>query len=140
MNLGQHDLRQHIEVYESDLFDSIPAQRFDVIVCNPPYVDAEDMAALGEEFRYEPELGLRAGDDGLALVGRILADAGDYLDDHGILLLEVGNSQAALEQKYDFLPMTWLDLDLGGAGVCCIQAQDLQQQQDAIRAKASEQI
>ncbi len=59
MNLGQHDLRQHIEVYESDLFDSIPAQRFDVIVCNPPYVDAEDMAALGEEFRYEPELGLR---------------------------------------------------------------------------------
>ena len=137
VNLEQHELGDHIVLYESDLFDDIPQSKFDVIVTNPPYVDTEDMDALSAEFKREPALGLRAGEDGLQLVDRILARAGEYLSDHGILIIEVGNSQAALEQKYDFLPMTWIDFEFGGGGVCCIQAQDLKRQQDAITAVAS---
>ncbi len=137
VNLEQHELTDCIKLYESDLFDSIPLQEFDVIVSNPPYVDAEDMALLSAEFKCEPELGLRAGEDGLLLVDRILARAGEYLSAHGVLFIEVGNSQPALEQKYDFLPMTWIDFEYGGSGVCCIQAQDLKRQQAAITALAS---
>lgn len=137
INLEQHELSVHMEVYESDLFDAIPAQKFDVILSNPPYVDAEDMTALSEEFRCEPALGLAAGDDGLALVDRILAQAGDYLDPEGVLFIEVGNTQTAMEEKYGFLPMTWIDFEYGGSGVCCIRAADLQQQQAAIDGIAS---
>ena len=137
INLEQHDLSAHVKLYESDLFDAIPAQQFDVILTNPPYVDAEDMAALGEEFRCEPAIGLAAGDDGLALVDRILSRAGEYLDPQGVLFVEVGNSQAAMEEKYAFLPMTWIDFEYGGSGVCCIHAADLQQQQTAINGIAS---
>lgn len=127
INLERHELTGHVSLIESDLFDAIPRQAFDVIMCNPPYVDAEDMSLLGAEFRHEPALGLAAGDDGLDLVDRILASAGDYLDADGVLFLEVGNSQAALEAKYAFLPMTWIEFEFGGGGVCCIQARDLRQ-------------
>ena len=133
-NLEQHGLTSQIELYTSDLFDQIPRQQFDVIVTNPPYVDAADMAALSEEFRYEPELGLRAGDDGLELVDRILSQAPEYLSEHGVLFLEVGNSQAAMEAKYDYLPLVWIDFEFGGGGVCCIQAVDLKRQHDKISA------
>jgi ribosomal protein L3 glutamine methyltransferase len=137
LNLEQHDLSDQIVLYESDLFDSIPAQSFDVIVCNPPYVDAEDMSALGDEFHCEPAIGLQAGNDGLLLVDRILARAGEFLSEHGVIFIELGNSQAALESKYDFLPMTWIEFEFGGSGVCAIQAQDLKQQHTAITAIAS---
>ena len=136
-NLELHDLVDDITLYESDLFDAIPSQQFDVIVCNPPYVDAEDMAKLSDEFHYEPEIGLRAGDDGLLLVDRILACAGEFLGDHGALFIEVGNTRAAMESKFDFLPMTWVEFEFGGGGVCFIGAQDLKRQQPAIMAIAS---
>ena len=128
INLQRHDLDGLVKLYQSDLFAAIPAQQFDIIVSNPPYVDAEDMAALSDEFRAEPELGLAAGEDGLAIVDRIIERALDYLSADGVLFIEVGNSQAAMEQKYDFLPMTWIDFEMGGAGVCCIHAEDLRQQ------------
>jgi len=137
INLERHGLGDRIRLFESDLFVAIPSGEFDVIVSNPPYVDAEDMASLSDEFRFEPELGLRAGADGLELVDRILAVAAAYLSDHGVLFIEVGNSQAAMERKYEFLPMTWIDFEYGGGGVCCILAQDLKQQQAAITALAS---
>jgi len=125
INLEAHDLGDHISVQESDLFDSITSSRFDVIVCNPPYVDAEDMADLSEEFSFEPELGLVGGDDGLLLVDRILVQAPNYLADDGVLFLEVGNSKSAMAEKYDRLPMTWIEFEFGGSGICCIQARDL---------------
>lgn len=137
MNLELHDLSDDVTLYESDLFDAIPLQQFDVIVCNPPYVDAEDMASLSDEYRYEPEIGLRAGDDGLLMVDRILARAGEFLSEHGVIFIEVGNSQPAMERRYDFLPMTWVEFEFGGGGVCCIQSGDLKQQQPAIVAIAS---
>ena len=137
INLQQHGFGDRIRLYESDLFAAIPQGEFDVIVSNPPYVDADDMASLSDEFRFEPELGLRAGADGLELVDRILAVAAAYLSDHGVLFIEVGNSQAAMERKYEFLPLTWIDFEYGGDGVCCIRAQDLKRQQAAITARAS---
>jgi ribosomal protein L3 glutamine methyltransferase len=92
------------------------------------------MAALSDEFHHEPAIGLRAGDDGLLLVDRILAGAGEFLSEHGVIIIEVGNSQAAMESRYDFLPMTWIEFEFGGGGVCAIQARDLQQQQSALSA------
>ena len=127
INRHEHELDDLLTIYESDLFENIPAQQFDIIVSNPPYVDAEDMAGLSEEFSFEPHLGLAAGEDGLTLVDRILENAGAYLSDQGILIIEVGNTQSAMMSKYQQLPMTWIDFEFGGSGVCCIQAQDLKQ-------------
>jgi ribosomal protein L3 glutamine methyltransferase len=124
-NLIKHELSDQLDLYESDLFDQIPPQRFDLIVSNPPYVDAEDMAALSEEFKAEPNMGLQAGDDGLEIVDRMLQQAGDYLSDHGLLVVEVGNSQAAMMDKYAELPLTWIEFEHGGSGVFCITAEDL---------------
>jgi ribosomal protein L3 glutamine methyltransferase len=132
INCREHNLDDILTLYQSDLFDSIPAQQFDVIVSNPPYVDAEDMADLSAEFLFEPSVGLAAGDDGLVIVDRILADAGNYLSEQGVLFIEVGNSQQAMMRKYEFLPITWIDFEFGGTGVCCIQQNDLKQQQSKI--------
>ncbi len=125
INRERHDLVDRLKLVESDLFDALAGERFDVITCNPPYVDAEDMAARSEEFRHEPELGLAAGEDGLAVVDRILSAAGDHLADDGVILIEVGNSQAAMAEKHADLPMTWIEFEHGGDGVCCIRAEDL---------------
>lgn len=133
INRRAHDQEETLKLYQSDLFADIPAQRFDLIVSNPPYVDAGDMATLGQEFTFEPRLGLAAGDKGLDLVDQILLQAVDYLSDQGVLVIEVGNSQAAMMQKYQCLPMIWIDFELGGGGVCCIQSQDLRAQYDQIR-------
>jgi ribosomal protein L3 glutamine methyltransferase len=134
VNRSEHGLDECLKLYESDLFDDIPPQQFDLIVCNPPYVDDEDMSQLSEEFQSEPALGLAAGEDGLVLVDRILLQAGDYLSEEGVIFIEVGNSQTAMMDKYSFLPMTWIDFEFGGSGVCCIQNQDLKQQKASIEA------
>lgn len=126
INLERHDLAGRVRLLESDLFDAMPGERFDVITCNPPYVDAEDMDARSEEFRYEPELGLAAGADGLEVVDRILAAAAEHLAEDGVIFIEVGNSQGAMVDKHRALPMTWIEFEHGGDGVCCIRAEDLQ--------------
>ncbi len=136
INLARHGLADFIALYESDLFAAIPPGPFDVIVCNPPYVDAAEMAALPAEFRHEPEIGLAAGADGLALADRVLADAGDYLADEGVLFLEVGNSMAAFDEKFAFLAPTWIEFERGGAGVCCLRAADLKRGRDEILHRA----
>ena len=125
INLDKHGLENDLTLYESDLFNSIPAQKFDLIVSNPPYVDAEDMANLSDEFKSEPSLGLEAGDDGLVLVDKMLVQAQDYLSDHGLLVIEVGNSQTAMMAKYESLPLSWIDFEHGGNGVFCITADEL---------------
>ena len=127
INLQKHDLSEGLTLYSSDLFAQIPAQRFDLIVSNPPYVDAEDMSALSDEFKAEPALGLAAGEDGLDIVDRMLSQALDYLSDHGLLVVEVGNSQLAVMQKYPQLPLSWIEFENGGGGVFCISAVDLKQ-------------
>ncbi|WP_233956168.1 50S ribosomal protein L3 N(5)-glutamine methyltransferase [Pectobacterium versatile] len=116
-NIQQHGLEYRVTPIRSDLFCDLPAIRYDLIVTNPPYVDEEDMFDLPQEFRFEPELGLAAGNDGLDLVRRILACAPDYLSDDGVLICEVGNSMVHLIDQYPDIPFTWLEFDNGGDGV-----------------------
>ncbi|MEQ9845301.1 50S ribosomal protein L3 N(5)-glutamine methyltransferase [Pectobacterium brasiliense] len=116
-NIQQHGLEYRVTPIRSDLFRDLPAIRYDLIVTNPPYVDEEDMSDLPQEFRFEPELGLAAGNDGLDLVRRILACAPDYLSGDGVLICEVGNSMVHLIDQYPDIPFTWLEFDNGGDGV-----------------------
>lgn len=116
-NIQQHGLEQQVTPIRSDLFRALPPLAYDLIVTNPPYVDAEDMADLPQEFRREPELGLAAGNDGLDLVRRILACAPDYLNGQGVLICEVGNSMVHLMDQYPDIPFTWLEFEHGGDGV-----------------------
>ncbi|ATA23143.1 ribosomal protein L3 N(5)-glutamine methyltransferase [Brenneria goodwinii] len=116
-NIQQHGMEHCVTPIRSDLFRDLPAIQYDLIVTNPPYVDEEDMSDLPQEFRYEPELGLAAGSDGLKLVRRILACAPDYLSDDGVLICEVGNSMVHLIDQYPDIPFTWLEFDNGGDGV-----------------------
>lgn len=125
MNVALHDVAGRVRVVESDLFTALAGECFDLILCNPPYVDAADMATLPAEYRHEPQLGLAAGADGLDLARRILADAVPHLDCDGLLVLEVGNSADALEHTFPQLAFVWPDLEHGGHGVALIHAAEL---------------
>jgi ribosomal protein L3 glutamine methyltransferase len=124
-NIEQHGLAERVFAMQSDLFENLQGQVFDLIVSNPPYVDAEDMASLPEEYHAEPELGLASGDDGLDFTRRLLTEAVDYLSAQGVLLVEVGNSWPALEAAYPALPFTWIEFERGGHGVFLLNAEDL---------------
>ncbi|MBE0483799.1 MAG: 50S ribosomal protein L3 N(5)-glutamine methyltransferase [Bacterioplanes sp.] len=123
-NIEQHRVDDRVLALQSDLL-SAASGRYDLIVSNPPYVDADDMACLPEEYLHEPELALAAGDDGLDLVHRLLKDARQYLTDEGLLVVEVGNSWPALAAQYPQLPFVWPEFEHGGHGVFVLQARDL---------------
>lgn len=124
-NIQQHDLADRVFALQSDLFENLQGQRFDLIVSNPPYVDADDMASLPQEYHAEPELGLASGEDGLDFTRRLLAEAPDHLSDNGLLVVEVGNSWPALAAAYPELPFTWVEFARGGHGVFVLHAADL---------------
>jgi ribosomal protein L3 glutamine methyltransferase len=124
-NIAMHDLEHRVIPIQSNLYDAIPKQRYDLIVTNPPYVDAEDMADLPDEFHHEPELGLAAGDDGLDLVRTILREAPDHLTENGWLVCEVGNSMVALAEEFPEVPFEWVRFEHGGDGVFVLSYQDL---------------
>jgi ribosomal protein L3 glutamine methyltransferase len=117
INIQGHGLEQQVTPMLSDLFSGVENEKYDLIVSNPPYVDAEDMANLPEEFKHEPELGLASGSDGLDLVRKMLNQAGDMLNENGLLFVEVGNSQIHLQQAYPEIPFEWVEFDNGGHGV-----------------------
>ncbi|MEM8548043.1 MAG: 50S ribosomal protein L3 N(5)-glutamine methyltransferase [Pseudomonadota bacterium] len=119
-NVERHQVGGRVHLYEADLYPP-HAERYDLIVSNPPYVDAAEMAARPAEYRHEPELGLAAGPDGLAIVRRMLAGALDRLTDAGLLVLEVGASDEALQRTYAEVPFTWLMLDDDATGVAVIE-------------------
>lgn len=111
-NVATHRLADRIALHRGDLFAPVQGRRYDLIISNPPYVDAGGMAALPAEYRHEPRLALAAGDDGLYLVRRILADARGHLTAKAGLVCEIGRSRGALEAAFPHLPFLWLDTEL----------------------------
>lgn len=135
-NVERHGVGDRVRLVQSDVFDGLGSEAYDLIISNPPYVDQQDMDALPAEFRHEPALGLEAGPDGLRIVRRILAEAGDYLTDRGLLIVEVGNSADALEQAYPTVPFTWLEFERGGEGVFMLEAAQLKASAASLKAGA----
>jgi len=127
-NVDFHQLGDRLEVIQSDGFDDLFDDAFDVIICNPPYVDAEDMADLPPEYRKEPEIALASGKDGLELVRRLISQASDWLTDDGIMILEVGNTWGLLDREVTVRtgePVQWLEFEFGGHGVCVLSKHEL---------------
>lgn len=125
INVKNHDLQSRVRLIEADLFKpmgeslehGVEFGQYDIIVTNPPYVDAQDMALISKETEHEPQIGLASGKDGLDFAKRLLAEYKKYLKPNGILVVEVGNSQEALIEQYPDLPFVWVDFERGGDGV-----------------------
>jgi ribosomal protein L3 glutamine methyltransferase len=133
INIGQHDLNSRVSAIESDLFSAFEAsdkQSFDLIVSNPPYVDADDLAKMPDEYSHEPDLALASGDDGLDFTRRLLREAANYLTEQGVLIVEVGNSSVALEKAFPQVPFTWLEFTEGDGGVFVLTRTQLRQYAD----------
>lgn len=119
------DVEEQLTLIESDCFTNVPQVQYDLIVSNPPYVGKEEMQTLPDEFRHEPVLALETSNNGLAIVESILKNAHAYLSDHGVLVVEVGNSEEALNDAYPHVPFTWLEMSQGGQGVFLLTKQQL---------------
>ena len=124
-NITRHDVGERVRAVASDVFDGLAGQRFDLIVSNPPYVDARDLATMPAEFRHEPTLALGAGNDGLDIVRRMLREAREHLTDDGWLIVEVGNSDRHLEAAFPEVAFMWLEFERGGQGVFALSAAEL---------------
>lgn len=125
INVLRHEVEDRLELVKSDLFEGLSGRKYDVIVSNPPYVDEEDMSLLPKEYHHEPKLGLEAGKTGLDIAIRILREAGNYLNPHGILIVEVGNSELALVEAFPDVPFVWLEFQRGDGGVFLLTAEEL---------------
>jgi ribosomal protein L3 glutamine methyltransferase len=138
INIEKHGLKERVRAIHSDVFDGLVGQRYDLIVSNPPYVSAAEVAALPNEYKHEPELGLLAGDDGLSIVRRILARAEKHLTPHGLLVVEVGDTEETLMNAYPRVPFTWLEFERGGGGVFVLTAAQLAESRKELRAPAAQ--
>lgn len=125
INIERHQLNEQVFPMQSDLFESLPQDHYDLIITNPPYVDQEDLDSMPEEYHHEPEMALGSGEDGLDITKRILASAADYLSDNGVLVCEVGNSMVHLIEQFPSVPFNWLEFKHGGLGVFSLTREQL---------------
>ena len=128
-NLDRHGLSEQIDLLNGDLWEALPEpneeDRFDLIICNPPYVNADSMSKLPAECLAEPHLALAGGEDGMDLIRKIIAGAADYLTDRGALLLEIGNEYEHFKNAFPQIPVIWMEVSAGDQQVLLIQAEDL---------------
>ena len=128
-NLDRHGLTSQVELFEGDLWDALPEphddNRFDLIICNPPYVNANSMNSLPAEYHAEPSLALAGGDDGMDLIRKIIAGARDYLSERGAILIEIGNEYENFKRAFPQIPAIWMEVSAGDEQVLLIQAEDL---------------
>ena len=128
-NVDRHGLGSQIELLDGDLWEALPEPNednlFDLIICNPPYVNASSMNQLPAEYRAEPDLALAGGDDGMDIIRRIIAQAPDYLSERGALLLEIGNEFENFKKAFPQIPVIWMEVSAGDEQVLLIQAEDL---------------
>ena len=124
-NVGEYKLDDRIALFEGDLFEPLPERRYDVIIANPPYVNADSMATLPAEYRHEPEMALAGGADGMDIVRRIIGEARNWLTGDGVLVVEIGNERANVEAAFGGLDLVWLSTSAGDDNVFLIQAADL---------------
>lgn len=126
INIAKYALESQISLVQSDLWENLPPQRFDVILSNPPYVDQLRMEQLNQEYLHEPQHALSGGIDGLKFIHKILKNAAAYLHDHGILVVEMGDNRCELEAIYPELFFTWLDTESGDGIIFVLTATQLQ--------------
>jgi len=128
-NIDRHNLIDQIEVFQGDLFEALPTtdedSKFDLIICNPPYVNTQTMTSLPLEYHAEPEMSLAGGVDGMDLIRKILQNAKDYLRPDGALVLEIGNEAKNFTAAFPEVPINWLEVSAGNNQVLLIQAEDL---------------
>ena len=124
-NVIDYQLHNQLNLIQSDLFAQLGGKQYDIIISNPPYVDAESVAALPAEYLHEPKLALGSGKDGLDATREILKQAPAHLTPHGILIVEIGHNRDVLEAAYPDLPFTWLDVSAGDEFVFLLHRNDL---------------
>ena len=124
-NVGDYGLESRVNLIESDAFAAVPGKRYDVIISNPPYVNAESMANLPEEYLREPVLALASGEDGLDFTRILLREACDHLNPGGLLIVEIVNNRDELEQAFPDTPFTWLDTAAGDGFVFMLRKEEL---------------
>ncbi|MGO9446515.1 MAG: 50S ribosomal protein L3 N(5)-glutamine methyltransferase [Thiobacillaceae bacterium] len=123
-NIATYRLQDQVHPIQSDLMSKLKGKRYDLIVANPPYVNAPSMAALPQEYRHEPALALASGEDGLSHIRQLLTDAPKYLNEHGLLIAEIGHNRDALEAAFPRLPFTWLATSGGDQFVFLLRSED----------------
>ena len=125
INVRRHRLGRRVRLMRSDHFSALAGERYDIIVANPPYVGRQEMSGLPPEYRHEPPLALAAGRDGLDSVRVILEEAREHLHPGGLLIVEVGNTEAAVSRAFRRLPFLWLEFERGGGGVFLLTAEQI---------------
>lgn len=131
INVQEHGVEDRVFPIQSDLFAQLAGQKYDIIVSNPPYVDSQDIANMPEEYNHEPAIGLASGDDGLDITRRVLSQAVQHLNDNGILIVEVGNSERHLVEVFANVPFEWPQFENGGHGVFILTKAMLIEHQDS---------